>query len=224
MRQGQHNRRPRNRGRRPQNPANRVFDSNGPSVKIRGSASTIAEKYISLGRDAQATGDRIAAENYLQHAEHYLRIVAATKAQNQPQTSPAPAKTPQPQPVVPQNTAPPAESEPHEDERPSSRNRRTRPVRKKETAENTAAAADREPGEAVNTTNPPPPGAESNGRCDETATAEKVPTEAESKQSGAPRPKSGKKGKITLKAKTAAKSRVTTDTDPTQENDGLAAS
>lgn len=87
MRQGQqHARRTRGRGRRPQNQNNRVFDSNGPDVKVRGTASTIAEKYITLSRDAQSSGDRVAAENYLQHAEHYLRIVAANKPQvTQPQ-------------------------------------------------------------------------------------------------------------------------------------------
>ena len=223
MRQGQHNRRPRSRGRRPQNVANRVFDSNGPSVKIRGSASTIAEKYISLGRDAQATGDRIAAENFLQHAEHYLRIVAANKAQNQPQTSPAPAKAPPPQPVAPQNTATPAESEPQEDERPSTRNRRTRPVRKKETAEKNTAGVEDASDEAAKATGNPPPGAESNGHCEETATAEKALTTPDGEKTDTPRAKTGKKGKITLKAKSAAKTKAAKDSDTAPENDGLAA-
>jgi hypothetical protein len=83
--------RSRQRGRRPQsnhghqhNP-NRTFDSNGPEVKIRGSAAHVYEKYLQLARDANASGDRIAAENYLQHAEHYYRILAATQAQQQQQ-------------------------------------------------------------------------------------------------------------------------------------------
>ena len=60
---------------------NRAYDSNGPEVKIRGTASHIYEKYLQLARDANSTGDRVMAENYLQHAEHYYRIVAATQAQ-----------------------------------------------------------------------------------------------------------------------------------------------
>jgi hypothetical protein len=55
----------------------RTFDSNGPDVKIRGSAAHIYEKYQTLARDAHASGDRIGAENYLQHAEHYYRILTA---------------------------------------------------------------------------------------------------------------------------------------------------
>ena len=88
MRQGQHQKKNnRGRNRRQGNPGNRVFESNGPDVKIRGNASHVSEKYLTLARDAQASGDPIAAENYLQHAEHYLRIIAASQAQqsqNQP--------------------------------------------------------------------------------------------------------------------------------------------
>jgi len=85
--------RSRQRGRRPQtthsggqhhNP-NRTFDSNGPEIKIRGSASHVYEKYLQLARDANSSGDRVAAENYLQHAEHYFRIMAATQLQQQQQ-------------------------------------------------------------------------------------------------------------------------------------------
>ena len=60
---------------------NRTYDSNGPEVKIRGSASHVYEKYLQLARDANSSGDRVMAENYLQHAEHFYRIVAATAAQ-----------------------------------------------------------------------------------------------------------------------------------------------
>lgn len=60
---------------------NRTYDSTGPEVKIRGSASHIYEKYLQLARDANASGDRIMAESYLQHAEHYFRIMAAAQAQ-----------------------------------------------------------------------------------------------------------------------------------------------
>jgi hypothetical protein len=77
-------------GRRPQNNSggnsnnpNRTFDSSGPEVKIRGSASHVYEKYLQLARDANASGDRVMAENYLQHAEHYWRILSANQMQQQ---------------------------------------------------------------------------------------------------------------------------------------------
>lgn len=60
---------------------NRTYDSSGPEVKIRGSASHVYEKYLQLARDANSSGDRVMAENYLQHAEHYYRIMAAAAAQ-----------------------------------------------------------------------------------------------------------------------------------------------
>ncbi len=88
MRQGQQNRRGRGRGRKPQNPLARNFESNGPDVKIRGTAAHIAEKYTSLARDALAAGDIVGAENYLQHAEHYNRIIMAAQAQQQQQAAP----------------------------------------------------------------------------------------------------------------------------------------
>jgi Domain of unknown function (DUF4167) len=58
---------------------NKVFDSNGPDIKLRGTTQTIAEKYMQLGRDAQSSGDGVAAENYYQHAEHYYRLWAANQ-------------------------------------------------------------------------------------------------------------------------------------------------
>jgi hypothetical protein len=96
MRNGQNNKRMRNRNnnnnnnnnRRGQNPMTRVFESNGPDIKIRGTASHVAEKYVQLARDARSSGDPVAAENYYQHAEHYFRIIAAAQEQfrqNQPQ-------------------------------------------------------------------------------------------------------------------------------------------
>ena len=85
MRQGQQNRRGRGRGRKPQNPLARNYESNGPDVKIRGTASHIAEKYMSLARDALASGDLVTAESYLQHAEHYNRIIMAAQSQANPQ-------------------------------------------------------------------------------------------------------------------------------------------
>jgi hypothetical protein len=58
-----------------------VYESNGPDVKIRGTAHHIAEKYIQLARDAQSSGDPISSEGYLQHAEHYFRLIAAAQEQ-----------------------------------------------------------------------------------------------------------------------------------------------
>jgi hypothetical protein len=72
-----------NGGRKHVNPLSRNFESNGPDVKVRGNAAHVAEKYLQLARDAQSSGDPVLAENYLQHAEHYFRIVAAAQPQNQ---------------------------------------------------------------------------------------------------------------------------------------------
>ena len=90
---------------------NRTFDSSGPDIKIRGSATHVYEKYLQLARDANSSGDRVMAENYLQHAEHYFRIMAAQQAQlaqyqaqqaaqnanRQPGDQPQQAAQPQPQ-------------------------------------------------------------------------------------------------------------------------------
>ncbi len=101
MRQNQQNRRMRgrnnggggggnnnnnnNNNRRGPNPLTRSYESNGPDVKVRGTAQHVAEKYLQLARDAHSSGDRVMAENYLQHAEHYNRIIAAAMAQQQAQ-------------------------------------------------------------------------------------------------------------------------------------------
>jgi hypothetical protein len=66
---------------------NHVFDSNGPDVRVRGTAQQLFEKYLQLGRDATSSGDRVMAESYFQHAEHYFRILNAMNQaaqQNQP--------------------------------------------------------------------------------------------------------------------------------------------
>lgn len=81
MRNGQNNKRMRGRNRRGHNPLTRVYESNGPDVKIRGTAHHIAEKYLQLARDAQSSGDPVTAEGYLQHAEHYFRLIVAAQAQ-----------------------------------------------------------------------------------------------------------------------------------------------
>jgi hypothetical protein len=67
--------RQRGRGRKSNGQQNRNFESNGPDIKIRGSASHVYDKYQQLARDAASSGDRIAAESYLQHAEHYFRVM-----------------------------------------------------------------------------------------------------------------------------------------------------
>src|SRR5260370_12612151 len=97
MRNGQNNnKRMRNRNnnnnnnnnRRGQNPMTRVWESNGPDMRMRGTASPVSEKYVQLARDARSSGDPVAAENYYQHAEHYFRLIAAAQEQfrqNQPQ-------------------------------------------------------------------------------------------------------------------------------------------
>lgn len=65
-----------NRNRSVGNVVNRVFDSSGPEGKVRGTPQQIIDKYNQLTRDAQLSNDRVAAENFQQHAEHYLRMLA----------------------------------------------------------------------------------------------------------------------------------------------------
>ncbi len=89
MRQGQNNsKRSRGRGRKPQNSGSRAYDSNGPDVKIRGTAAHVCEKYQQLARDALSAGDRVMAENYYQHAEHYYRLLMASQVMNEGQPRP----------------------------------------------------------------------------------------------------------------------------------------
>jgi hypothetical protein len=97
MRSGR-DQRPRGRfnGNRPFNPQpripqnNQVLDSNGPNIKIRGSAHQIFERYLALAREATASDDRIAAENFYQHAEHYFRVDNARREGNQQGAPPRP--------------------------------------------------------------------------------------------------------------------------------------
>jgi len=78
MRQGSNPKRPRGRsGRKNTNPRSQSFESNGPEVKVRGSAQQVVEKYLALARDAATAGDRIRSESYFQHAEHYYRLMTA---------------------------------------------------------------------------------------------------------------------------------------------------
>lgn len=131
MRQGQNK---RNRGRnnggghhqqqgnRPRPPHRmQVFESSGPSVKIRGNAYQVFERYIALAREAASAGDRIAAENLYQHAEHYFRLMNADgSGQGNPMVPPRPttpadtemnAPEPETEPA-PQAAATPSEPEP----------------------------------------------------------------------------------------------------------------
>jgi hypothetical protein len=77
--QNKNRQRSRNGGRKHVNPLSRNYESNGPDVKVRGNAAHVAEKYMQLARDAQSSGDSVMAENYLQHAEHYFRIVSSAQ-------------------------------------------------------------------------------------------------------------------------------------------------
>jgi hypothetical protein len=97
MRSGSGQRPPRGRfaGNRPFQQQQRspqrgqTFDSNGPNLKIRGSAHQIFERYIALAREASIGGDPVSAENLFQHAEHYFRIANANRDGNQPPLPPA---------------------------------------------------------------------------------------------------------------------------------------
>src|SRR5229473_2952792 len=110
-----------------------TFDSNGPSVKIRGNAYQVFERYVALAREAQASGDRVAAENFYQHAEHYFRIMNALgegQGQGPPRpTTPAdlemgvggnsePREGEEPQAQV-QSTIPPSAPFPDDEQPPS---------------------------------------------------------------------------------------------------------
>ncbi|MEL6235200.1 MAG: DUF4167 domain-containing protein [Pseudomonadota bacterium] len=79
------------------NIVNRVFESAGPEGKVRGTPQQIIEKYSTLSRDAQTAGDRISAENFQQHAEHYIRMLADAQREMAPKSD----ATPVAQPVAP---------------------------------------------------------------------------------------------------------------------------
>ncbi|HXV23332.1 MAG TPA: DUF4167 domain-containing protein [Alphaproteobacteria bacterium] len=140
MRPGTSSRRSRGRGnRKPHVPSkNQTFDSSGPEVRVRGNAHQVLEKYLALARDAQAAGDRIAAENYFQHAEHYFRIINSNgegngrarqhhrpdggESQPQPQPQPAavPGASPQPAPNGSGDALPGIDLENEEESEPGS--------------------------------------------------------------------------------------------------------
>jgi hypothetical protein len=102
-------------GYRPSHNKATVFDSNGPDVRIRGTAFQIVEKYLTLAKDAAASGDRVLAENYLQHAEHYQRQVNQWAEENpeprrfhNDQTTTATDDAPPPETVLVTRTVQPA--------------------------------------------------------------------------------------------------------------------
>jgi len=99
-----------------------VFESSGPSVKIRGNAYQVFERYIALAREAASAGDRIAAENLYQHAEHYFRIMNADGNgqgnQMVPPRPTTPADTEMNAPEPESDPAPQAVAAPSEPEQP----------------------------------------------------------------------------------------------------------
>ena len=90
MRPNQHQKRSRGRnaGRRSGPSRHQSFDSNGPSVRIRGTAHQVHEKYLALARDAASSGDRVMAENLLQHADHYYRVLNEAAESNRDHRQP----------------------------------------------------------------------------------------------------------------------------------------
>jgi hypothetical protein len=92
---------------------NHVFDSNGPDIRVRGTAQQLFEKYLQLGRDATSSGDRVMAEGYFQHAEHYFRIINAIN-QAQQQSQPAQTANGAALPVQPPQHNGPRRDEPEE--------------------------------------------------------------------------------------------------------------
>lgn len=143
-----------------QNP-NRALDSNGPDVRIRGTANQIYDKYQALARDASSSGDRVKAENYLQHAEHYFRLIKSMQPPasqtpaavadadgEQPQIEDDKAKRSQPEPEAPEDTSARVdetqEQAPAEEPKPRRRTRATRPAEDDASSEEAAAKSEPE--------------------------------------------------------------------------------
>jgi hypothetical protein len=139
MRPGNNARRPRGRPNRKQHgpPRAHTFDSHGPDVRIRGNAPQIYDKYVTLARDATASGDRIAAEGYYQFAEHYFRIMNDSTDPRRPAQQPP--RSDQQQPVS-EPAPPPPEQEQPQVEWPQ----------QVDGAAGKAAGATEEPGESAN--------------------------------------------------------------------------
>lgn len=102
MKQGSNQRRGRGRGNNGARRSNRnqTYDSNGPDVKVRGTAQQVLDKYLTLARDAQSGGDRVKAEAYLQFAEHYYRIINAEQGPSDGDKSAAQGEGAQDQPDI----------------------------------------------------------------------------------------------------------------------------
>lgn len=95
MRHGTSSRRQRGRGnggRRGGQKRSQVYDSNGPDVRIRGTAHQVCEKYLALAKDSSSAGDIVMAQSYLQHAEHYQRIINSWEEGNSDQNKPVRSK------------------------------------------------------------------------------------------------------------------------------------
>jgi Domain of unknown function (DUF4167) len=90
---------------------NHVFDSNGPDLRIRGTSQQLFEKYLQLGRDATSGGDRVMAESYFQHAEHYFRILNAMNQAAQQGQPNGQQQGGQRRPYGEDGSAPPGEAE-----------------------------------------------------------------------------------------------------------------
>lgn len=91
-------------GRKHNNQRSNVFDSNGPEVRIRGTAQQVLEKYLSLAREASANGDHVSAEGFYQYAEHYYRVHQAMQ-ENAEVNRPKPRSRPDEQGEAGQNEA-----------------------------------------------------------------------------------------------------------------------
>jgi len=105
MRQGPNKRSRGRNGRKPHVPLRmQTFDSSGPDVRIRGNAWQVHERYLTLARDAHQAGDRVAAENFYQHADHYYRMININgegrpqQGQHPQHGQPMPPGAPQPGP------------------------------------------------------------------------------------------------------------------------------
>lgn len=175
MRQGNNPRRGRNRaGRRPNVPSrSQNFDSNGPEGRIRGNASQVFEKYQALARDAQSSGDRILAEAFMQHAEHYFRVMNDS-TDPQPLRPPREAAETEEQPLevreapsgqAEEQAPPPPEREPQSEPReaaPQSGPREGAPPRLRRPARlDGDGEAPSESGDGVGRPRPPAPAGES---------------------------------------------------------------
>lgn len=144
--------RQRGRGRRSgggnnSNP-NKHFESNGPDVKIRGSAQQILDKYQQLGRDAQTSGDRVNAENYLQHAEHYYRVLATMQPKDKPREPQADGQAGETGEASENGAQSQADGEPRDEGREQNRSRgrnRNRRDREDRTSTETGGSSEGEP-------------------------------------------------------------------------------